>query len=622
MSDTDTEDDLSSAGGESDESGSENQGGFFDIEAEETDGYDNNSADGSDAYEHDSTYLFERFSLLPTELRHMIWEQVDPYLKTKGRVFTVTDSFGEDEIEDGIALDDQTAPARTLLSINRESRAIALKYYPDVFRIQKGRGHVRFNRNYDVVHLVSTNPASSPVFRSRACEDVKYLAIHSDNWPHRIETGALSGMKSLEAVFFLLDGNFLAVSEREIEKRTGYRQLEWSVSDSARKFHIPPEAPDSERGDDMVQLFCWPDTTQHATFADLVGEDHPLMNHVPSKFGSAPVWGMVEFTFNRGVATYHKIKNRYMNHLSGDAEPASPSSSEGTSAYESELDEYEVDGFVVDSSDRSEQASDDEGGHDSDDGDDVEPSHVSINSEDLSGDERDGEDDLITGELDSFNGFSPIQDDLSDTDGGGRLPEATFSSLEPESPEGDITHASSPRELPHRINQSVGSKRKIILSDDEDGDEDGRVSEVQIRSRANKRARVVVSDSEDDDDDEDDDEDDKIEKRQSRNKQVAMEDQGEDDDEDSEEESDEEEEVDGEETEQHSSKALSLMARLRQFRSEVPASPEGDSSDTIGNEADGGDYDDYDEGGGGRLSDAEFPDSAEEENDYGEDDRW
>jgi len=587
-----------SLGEVSDESRTEDGNDFLDLEAEESgesDEDDDSNLD-SDAFEHPS---FPQFSSLPAELRLMIWEAVDPYLKFKGRVmeFRVVDDDGQ--LWETATVEPQTAPARTLLATNRESRGIALKHYPDVIQLRRGRGYVRFDSNYDIILLTGTYFGAQLPGVARWCSKVQHLAYNVDNWP--IDPASLEGFENLKRVFVCGDGSFIKRSE--FEKKI--------VPNPLNLFWLELMEEETSIGEDMWQLFCWPDKTSRANFAEIISEGYRQLNSMPSKIGSVPLWGMVRFLFGSAIEAYAKL-----GYTASNPPPTEPPPGEGWSDWpesesesESEPDEYELDGFVVDSSSEGSEDPGDDGDNDVD-GD--------------SDDANDGEPQAWTSheDFESFHGFSPLQEDPNDFETSEQLPAAaTFSSLEPESPKDHISVTSSSEEQPVAAKESSRFKRRVISSDDEDGGEEGTGPDVENRSRPKKRARVVLSNSEDDDEDEHND----MRKNHPRDDQLGKDDED-DDNEDDITDEDEEEDDTEEEAEPRASKPMSLLARLRQFCSDVPVSPEGDSPTSTGDEygREGGyerddDDEDGDMDGEGALLDAEYPDSAEEDV---EDDGW
>lgn len=684
--DSDAADDISTEQG-SDEPETDQSGNFFDLEAEESGG-DDYDEDESEDGNHGEEYSFPQFSRLPPELRTIIWESIDPYLRSPRRVLefqvvrtgvapTSWDddpgpsdtyaSFRVSYFSDGPGSSDsdsdassfidyaalntpdspldpcdlwesallawQTAPARTLLATNKESRYLALKYYPNVIKIRRGSGHVRFNGANDIIFLNLYRSIDASIL-SPWCHKVKYLAFHlkeemiANRNTRLTVTGDLArDCKDVEAIFYCLDA-----------ADVGHYALGWSVSPDATNFYV--EAIEFCPNPLIYRkLYCWSGEDLSTKSALSIIKD--TIHVWYSGISGLPMRLMTQYTSNRGIALYHKAMRYYLRNHDRDETPIE-SSSEGESVYESELDDYELDGFVVDGTSEGNGGSTD----DEDGGASVDGSHESVDDANLSD---------INPVSDDFNGFSPLQDP-SDDEETSHLPDAVSATGDLGSHESAASGASSPKVQPRAAKRSGRHKRRIISSDGEDDDSGGggggggsavrsqpRIKRARFTvsdsedegskdqsdgggdtgsgmdkpSRLKKRARVVVlSDSEEDEEGEKDDEEEDGGPARSRRRRPprdsSEEDASENEDEDEEEGDDESDEEEPE----ASSKPLSLLARLRQFRSDVPVSPEGDSPGSA-QEYDEEDRDEED--GEQPVYDAEFPASAEED---GGEDGW
>ncbi|KAI0102544.1 hypothetical protein GGR51DRAFT_526903 [Nemania sp. FL0031] len=623
-----------------DESATDRSGMFFDMEAEESDGddgdEDEDDDDDVDENEHDEYYRadgredfdyydywygrpFPQFSRLPPELRAMIWATVDLDLKAKGRVFDFTilpDS--PPELWDTGTLAWQTAPARTVLSINKESRSMALTHYPDAIKIRLGQGEIRFNGSTDVILLRGATGLDNVLSLGLWCDNIQYIGFdiltmrskHAPPDPLPLDDPPL-GCRNLKAVFYCFEASSM--------KR---RKLLWTVSDTAHRFNV--EATEQEIGlvEDYEALYCWPDTTLHESFADVVSEE--VMKRLPDMpaIGSIPTWPMAQFSTPKGFSIWRKARRLY-EYIEGGEEGDQPllESSEGESYYESELDDYELDDFVVDNINGYVWDGDTGEGED-DDEDDIEDEEEAWEGNDF--------DQGPNG----FNGFSPLEGESDDDEVGSGLPNATIVTYDRESPEDDMSDAAFLEEEQRDTARSNRRKRRIVSSDDEDDGEGGTPS-AESQPPRKKRLRVVLSDSEEEEDGGGDNaepeaeklsrlkkrarvvlsdtEDDEGEEHQPSKRGVAKGDEQEDEDEEDEEEDeeneDDEDEDEDEEEDAPASKPLSLMQRLRQFRSDVRVSPENESPNS-GEDDEEEHYEDDEEQG---YPDAEFPESGEED---------
>ncbi|KAI0439566.1 hypothetical protein F4803DRAFT_530649 [Xylaria telfairii] len=657
MSDlSDRDDDLSSDVAstpieqDSDESGSDQEAGFFELEAEESDGYEEdedaneNENEVDDDYDDHSEHCsFPQFSRLPPELRTMIWEAVDPDLNSKARVLDFiaiknTREDGDLDLWESATLAQQTAPARALLAAHRESRRIALGHYPDAIQLRRGLGEIRFNSTNDIIllHLPQNLGGSDLNGLGRWCSKIKHLAFDNglESYPTPRDLPTLDHPpQSLETIFYCFEASTL-----------GKRLLDWSVAESSKQFYVETFEERPGLGEDFKVLYCWPDTTGHTDFADRVGFDYMMKFPGMPAIASIPVWPMAQYSSDNGLFLYHKAKRFYEWNVGRERGSASPlESSEGESFYESEPDDYALDGFVVNSSsEESEEASNDED-------DDLNIDGPRISSDHGGSSDRDEyeEDVRFNQHLDDFNGFSPLQDP-SDDEATGNPVNVTSMAHDVESNEDHISDAPLLAEHTRVTKQSNRRKRHIVSSDDEFDGDDGAASPIETHSRVTKRARFAVSDSEGEEDgsgigvgpevegpsrfrkrgriilsDSEDGENDNDRHIHNEGHEPSEhcldgdedENEDEDDDEGSEEEQEEGEEDDDDHEDEEESRApkpLSLLAKLRQFRSDVPVSPEGESP-VSAEEYDGECYEDENEG---RFSDAEFPESADEEGDY------
>ncbi|KAI1195432.1 hypothetical protein F5X97DRAFT_308270 [Nemania serpens] len=599
MSDqSDRDDGLSLTDQDSDESETEQGDGFFDLEADESDDHDgdengdeDDGDDGDDGDDAGKPYSFPQFSRLPPELRTMIWEAVDPDLKSQGRVLDFQVIGTREPLWASATLAEQTAPARALLSTNKESRYIALAHYPDVINIEFD-GVIRFRGSSDII-LLRTDQNLGDVLNNfrRWSSNIKYLAF-SVNLEAPVllfweglapdQDSILEGCRNLEAILFCFHGDELRI-----------RELDWSVSKSAKQFYRKTfeEIPGLSRREDCSALYCWPDTTLHATFADCAGESYVEDFLRLLEFGDIPLWPMAQYCSESGLELYHRVK-RYAERSDEHGFASSPESSEGESISESESDDYSLDGFVVDNfSERSEESSDDE--HD--------------DSFDGNGDEEDAG---FHYDPNAYNGFSPLQSPTDD-EATSNLPNTTQAIDEARSLEDLGSDASSLEEEPRAARRSSRRKRRIVASDDEDDEEDGGTLAVEGNSRGKKRVRVEISKSEDGGDGDGDGTGSEVEYSiQPRKRARTIVSRNEDtEDEETEEEKTDDGDDDDDEEEPRASKPISLFAKLRQFRSEVRISPENESS-TSGEEYDEEKRFESDEE---EVSDTEFPESAGED---------
>ncbi|KAI1437375.1 hypothetical protein GGR50DRAFT_646133 [Xylaria sp. CBS 124048] len=551
-----------------------------DDEAEEYEEYDY-EADRHRPF-HDS---FPQFSLLPPELRAMVWEAVDPFISSKARVLNVivVNSCKRDELWETATLAAQTAGARKLLAICRESHRVALRHYPDILPLRSGRGKVPFNGASDVILLSSCNDLRQVSDVAVSNPKIKYLGLDatvidlpemgSYFWEEAV---APELCRNLKAFFFCWCAN--AVDD--------ISHLDWSVSDTVNRF--PEEGlsiPDYDYElEEPEYVYFWPDTTLGQELI-LRRPGDGARNSFPElpKISGLPVWPMVQYAFDDDLQLYRSVKRRYGPGASELEESDDFESSDGDPASSEFEDTYDdLDGFI----------------------DDMLPE-----GEELSGNEEE-EDDQSDQDSILLNSFSPIEveseDDTSGTLRGPEDPVSDASLSEEQSP------IAKPRGRPmnRRIVSSddedesddagpqVGSssraqiiisdseqspiakppgrsmKRRIISSDSEEDSSNGAGPEVGNSFRANRRARVILADSDDDDHDHHDEgvENENGGETEAARNTITLS--------DSENATDESEETDRdvEKTEEQEnddaggslrSKLVSLQARMRQFIADV-----------------------------------------------------
>ena len=564
---------------DSDESGSESSEGgnlLLDLEAVESGDDDRDEDDESDdgfgAESHDEAYhrTFHQFGRLPPELRQRVWEFFDPELRAPARVFSLL-LVGKKNLWPAANTARQTAPARAVLAVHRESRQIALKFYPDTFHLIDRGSVCRFHSIRDVIVLSPTSPFNDwgrvGVTDSTTIENLEHVKnlgfeIEADlqfksvlqRFPFRVIPG-------LERIYHCRDAN-----------RIRARDIRWCLRDTVHAFEIVTEEESPGLGENYRQLFCWPDLERHRDYAE--AEIPPLLP--PDVTDVCPkgleVWPMLVFNSDRGAQRYITLKVRsddvpdveWPSDLSDD--------SWGVESDWSHPGEYESDGIDDGTIDGSDDVDEDD-----DDGD------LLVDGSSADGHDIGDEDD----EGPDFEGFSPSQGDPVAVPSDGLSP-ARFSSLEAESRDGvseDADGSGSDQEPAAPANRRA--RRQVIHSDSEDDhtlDESPKKEEKQAPRQANRRGgRVVLSDSDDEDESEDEDGGANVNapsgssRSARRGNRVVSED---DDDDDSNQESEEKSDEEPDEDDWHN-KPMSLAERLQLYRSEnpVPADGAGSSDD-------------------------------------------
>ncbi|RYP81746.1 hypothetical protein DL770_005803 [Monosporascus sp. CRB-9-2] len=607
--------------GESDESGSGNVRDLLDLEAFESgDEYDDYgmSTESYDRY-HVS---FPQFRRLPIELRQQVWELFDPDLRAPVRIFKVQ-SVGT-TLWPCASLFQQTEPARTILEVHRESRQLALKFYPDKLPIMNRIGSLRYRKASDIIALSWT--AACLEWGSGRwgailddLKDVERLAfeIRPDSIGlHQFQQLPFHHFKSLKTVYTCWDAE-------ELQSRN----LKWCVSDSIQTFYLITEEEDIGVDEDYEMIYCWPDLEKNPEYAEKEVPEGLRLGRFADK-GEGPgieICPMVVFSFFDGVQRYHRLRERALTDESAKRDSDSESDSGP-----SEEDEYESEGIDDATLDGSDGAEDDDDGlvvHDT-----FEESDDEIDSE-FSGFSRqdDGvalalaDDDELAARFSSLEPNSPrdrnpdhsdsddqpvrknirtkrrvVSSDSEDESADGDELAARFSSLEPNSPRDRYSDHSGSDDQP--IRKNTRTKHRVVSSDSEDETADESPKRVAnpdhsgsddqpIRKYNRTRRRVVSSDSEDESADEPPRKVAKRSRHDSRRPGRAV--LSDSDEEDADEHdaksgdrgssdsdaSPSEDSEEGSDKEQGNRKPMSLAERLRLYRPSIPISRDGTDSD-------------------------------------------
>ncbi|KAI1773068.1 hypothetical protein F4818DRAFT_116859 [Hypoxylon cercidicola] len=543
---------------------------FIDAEAAESDELDE-SDDLDEIDLPNPSVSFPQFMHLPPELRERVWEFFVPDLKGNRVLRFLHQTHLGDELWESSFLSQQTAPARTMLATNSESRAIALKNQPDTIELRGGRGILRFHSERDVI-LIGTH-ASRPRDPDRFASllrNVKYLAIDSTYYSPKYTVSIelpFALLQHLKAIFLGLDCHSYRKSK-----------LGWCTSDSVHQYQIQEveELEGTYLSTDINYLYCWPDLQKAQ---DLAKNVHPG----PEDYSGVPVWPMIEFVSHRGLDRYQKVCDLVSGQVEGqdDSSGSDSQSEDGSISGYSTVDEYESEGI--------DDATIDSDGDAAEDEDDLVVQSGSGEEEHEDGDEEQ--------DVSVFNGFSPLQDEEPELHLDDEVGVANFSSLEPESPNHDGNESSRDITDEEPVRTTVRQKRRIVLSDDEhdSGDEAD-----EIPSRPAKRSRIVLSDTEDEDDEDGKGGDQVVE----GNGHHPV-DESEDD------EVTEEEVEDPDETEDEEpvkTKPMSIFEKLRQFRDDNPVPQQSDDdSHTEGSV----DPDEFDDGSDAHFLDDEAMDELD-----------
>lgn len=247
---------------DTDESSSDEENGFFDMEASEA------SSDAEPDEDYDlaagtaTTHSFPKFTLLPPELQEMVWKTFCSDLTTSPRVFQVY--FTE---ERRLLLDfrheSHVDSMRALLAINKQTRALGLKYSPHRLELSKGSGIVPCHMERDILYVSWSGSKNFPAnyvsatvdVLARAAAGLQNLAV---DFPHNFSVKSLQNFQrlpSLGNVFVIRDAYEIAT-----------KGLTWCLTDKTHEYNF--EIQESEDGignpgPEIPTIFCWPDPNKY-----------------------------------------------------------------------------------------------------------------------------------------------------------------------------------------------------------------------------------------------------------------------------------------------------------------------------------------------------------------------
>lgn len=495
-----SEGDLDESGSDEPESSSEtgdDAGGLLDIEASESDGDDSEESDeeslldGTRAVSFWDGVDFPQFPRLPPEIREFVWRFFFESILERPRIleFQVTeaDSYGWYPTPTN-SLEAQMLPVLAAMRVNSESRAVALRSFPDklLFGGELGGYAVPFDKETDMVAITFSTlyPGCLHAFlhpdREQSLfninfsipgftDKIKRLVISSDELAG---TTRLAGTNCTGPWAFLASFTNLEVIYEKHDSTSGSRRLDYSLPHAIHDLGIT-ELDEAGLPHRYHRYLVWPDRASHEQqkgsmeikLLDELALDFEAMNGdmwdlIGEKLREIEVWPMVEFSGSTGCQNMMKLGLADFDHL-----PASPAgwldadSLEGgddsdtdSDNDDEEEDDSEMDDFIDDGS-----VLDFEGTSDILDHDDM--ADAAFNEED-----------------DGFGGFSPI-DHGSD---------------------GDVGQGSDQED--QGLRPVKGRQARHIISDDEDHDED---EENFGAAKGQKSRRIILDDEGDDGDDAD-----------------------------------------------------------------------------------------------------------------------
>lgn len=532
---------------------------MFDLEAEE-----GNEDSEIEEFDPDEP-TFDKFRMLPPELRRRVWELFCPDIRKRSRILVFqmewdensTSNFGYDDpriadqhpaghwtFTEGLPLSDQSEALRSMAAVHQESRDIVTKAFPDTLAFYAGSGdaELRFNRNSDIVvfnrvemSFPPENPPPNPP-NDGFLDKLKHVGfVREDEDDQDIDFP--SNLKDFLKLAPAVETVYLA--RLDFELRTN--KIRWCGSQLAKSYYIKTWPKVHGLGEYAEWMYSWPDLdAPNVNGAIEVSAHEDLYDWgIPKAIRFAP---MVVFEFEGGMKKFR------------------------------ELCEYNERGVLAPESEDEDE--DDEGTNSDSDDDENDYESEGIDDADIGSDHYSSEDELIPQALHEVD--SEGDDEVVEITSPQEQAVGNFSSPEPDS----ISE-------PEDIQPIITRKRRVVEDSD---DEDAEPSTKRIRTGA-----VVLSS---------DDEDKKPQRSRSRQPQVVSS--------DSESSSDEDDEP----------VKLSLVQRLRQGREQIPSDESHDNSEEL-DEEEGSEEDSEDED---RLIDnmAEdmYGEGEEQSEDENEDEAW
>ncbi|KAG5957651.1 hypothetical protein E4U58_005738 [Claviceps cyperi] len=611
--DPDSSDDASTSDSDSNNS-IQNRNSLIDDEAEESgeepsSGHDSRNGDAA------PRPAFPQFMQLPPELRHQIWHLYCPDLSAKARVlqFSVGPSSAilqrpdHYSVKDHSSLADQTESLRVLLSMNSESRSIALRKYPDELIMDAGSGNaiVRFRKETDVVILTDWKPHRK-YFLPGFADNVESVSVNQMEC-YREELGIDDELDSY-------DGTVLKVVPAMKDLFPNLKRLftlwpgliqstdlmeEWCETDFVHTYMVETHERESGLGEDTKSLFCWPDLDEYAEFTQHIPR---VCSPEKIKDSGLEVWPLVEFESQSGIKIYEKMRRLYFNPQSWPDSKVGYRDDPTMDSSHITLDDSDSDADFTDLNEYESEGIDDE-----------EIIEIEGSSE---------EDELLQGEPGRFS--SPESDEVEvlaevDTEPVQPVPRSRKRKaivVDSDDDEEEAEEKSSDDEDDRRQNKRAKLTRLVLDSDDEEegGGDDVQHDQNEIEAistrRAPKSSHVMLGSSDDQSDNDGD-----IYEENTRRGPVAL-------DSDSEEEDEEDEDV--------APTKLPLAKLLRRARSEntVSSASEGDSgqtdeeSESEEDQSNDDDDDDEDENEHGLFDTMAGDGTAEEEDEDENEDEW
>ncbi|KAK7946941.1 zinc finger domain-containing protein [Apiospora aurea] len=219
--------------------------------------------------------MFPRFSALPPELRLHVWRFFAPIgPDRKPQVFAFETCRPEGRAGPRMALPcpslaQQTASVRAVLAVSQESRAEALRAFPDTLGSYTGNFVIRFDGERDVV-LLDKRPkhgrARQPwgIAIPELAKPVRQLAIGPRYFnKYRLHPRnpmllfwIIRPFERVHAVYYTQDASVLEEAS-----------CSWCVSTQIHHFYNPETEPNRKPLRRPEIMYCWPNLVSHREYA-------------------------------------------------------------------------------------------------------------------------------------------------------------------------------------------------------------------------------------------------------------------------------------------------------------------------------------------------------------------
>lgn len=265
------------------ESGAERRGGgMFDLEAADSED-DESSEEGEEDIERDESEeeeeeeeeedeepLFPRFVYLPAELRRRVWEFFCPEVLAVPRILEFVWDMGTKRkymVSEGSSISNVTERARVIAAVDRETRAVALRAFPDILDLG-ANGAIRFNAKRDIVmlqHVRRFEATKEWKLVPRFSDRVRNLTVHWSIFLEMTDAAAVttSAIESFYSAFPNLETVYTCCGPFS----EGDKALEWVEPDKVNTYTLTTVDDAGGLMRDEERRYIWPDLVNHREFA-------------------------------------------------------------------------------------------------------------------------------------------------------------------------------------------------------------------------------------------------------------------------------------------------------------------------------------------------------------------